>query len=407
MPRLLTVEDHRLEEARQRKKHWKRWGPYLSDRQWGTVREDYSPNGTAWEYFPFQHSHARTYRWGEDGIGGICDRHQMICFALALWNGKDPILKERLFGLTGNQGNHGEDVKECYFYLDSTPTHSYMRMLYKYPQAEFPYRWLVEENANRGPEAAPLHLLPTLWFRNTWSWGKDLRRPAVRRAPDTPGSLCSELQHWQYGKRWLLAAGTPELLFTENETNYEEIFKFRSRTPYVKDGFHSYLIRGNKGAVNPELTGTKMAAHYAMQLGPGESATLKLRLTDLDPLGGMDPDSPMVGTISGPAHYERASGVPGTNDFGAGFDNVFDDRQKEATEFYESRIPKEISDDAHHVMRQAYSGMLWCKQFYHYDVYTWLEGDPAEPEPPPERLHGRNKDWTHLTTTMSSRCRTN
>ncbi len=432
MPRLLTVEDHRLEEARQRKKHWKRWGPYLSDRQWGTVREDYSPNGTAWEYFPFQHSHARTYRWGEDGIGGICDRHQMICFALALWNGKDPILKERLFGLTGNQGNHGEDVKECYFYLDSTPTHSYMRMLYKYPQAEFPYRWLVEENAkrgrtnpefelldtgvfkenryfdvfveyakadvedvlikitafNRGPEAAPLHLLPTLWFRNTWSWGKDLRRP--------PGSLCTELQHWQYGKRWLLAAGTPELLFTENETNYEEIFKFRSRTPYVKDGFHSYLIRGNKGAVNPELTGTKMAAHYAMQLGPGESATLKLRLTDLDPLGGMDPDSPMVGTISGPAHYERASGVPGTNDFGAGFDNVFDDRQKEAAEFYESRIPKEISDDARHVMRQAYSGMLWCKQFYHYDVYTWLEGDPAEPEPPPERLHGRNKDWTHL-----------
>jgi hypothetical protein len=440
MPRLLTVEDHRLEEARQRKKHWKRWGPYLSERQWGTVREDYSANGTAWEYFPFEHSHARTYRWGEDGIGGICDRHQMICFALALWNGKDPILKERLFGLTGNQGNHGEDVKECYFYLDSTPTHSYMRMLYKYPQAEFPYRWLVEESArrgrtnpefelldtgvfrenryfdvfveyakadvedilikitafNRGPEAAPLHLLPTLWYRNTWSWGKDLRRPVTRRAPDTPGSLCTELQHWQYGKRWLLAAGTPELLFTENETNYEEIFKFRSRTPYVKDGFHSYLIRGNKGAVNPEHTGTKMAAHYAMQLRPGESATLKLRLTDLHPLGGMNPDSPMVGTITGPAHHERALGVPGTNDFGAGFDRVFADRQKEADEFYESRITKGMSEDAHHVMRQAYSGMLWNKQFYHYDVYTWLEGDPAGPEPPPERLHGRNKDWTHL-----------
>jgi len=440
MPRLLTVEDHRLEEARQRKKHWKRWGSYLSDRQWGTVREDYSANGTAWEFFPFEHAHARTYRWGEDGIGGICDRHQMICFALALWNGKDPILKERLFGLTGNQGNHGEDVKECYFYLDSTPTHSYMRMLYKYPQAEFPYRWLVEENArrgrtnpefelldtgvfqenryfdvfveyakadvedilikitafNRGPESAPLHVLPTLWYRNTWSWGKDLRRPVVRRAPDTPGSLCTELQHWQYGKRWLLAAGTPELLFTENETNYEEIFKFRSRTPYVKDGFHSYLIRGNKGAVNPEHTGTKMAAHYALQLGPGESATLKLRLTDLNPLGGMDADSPMVGTISGPGHHERAAGVPGTNDFGAGFDAVFADRQKEATEFYESRITKGMSEDAHRVMRQAYSGMLWNKQFYHYDVYTWLEGDPAGPEPPPERLHGRNKDWTHL-----------
>jgi hypothetical protein len=440
MPRLLTVEDHRLEEARQRKKHWKRWGSYLSERQWGTVREDYSANGTAWEYFPFEHSHARTYRWGEDGIGGICDRHQMICFALALWNGKDHILKERLFGLTGNQGNHGEDVKECYFYLDSTPTHSYMRMLYKYPQAEFPYRALVEENGrrgrtnpefelldtgvfqenryfdvfveyakadvedilikitafNRGPDAAPLHLLPTLWYRNTWSWGKDLRRPVVRRAPDTPGSLCTELQHWQYGKRWLLAAGTPELLFTENETNYEEIFKFRSRTPYVKDGFHSYLIRGNKGAVNPEHTGTKMAAHYALNLRPGESATLKLRLTDLNPLGGMDPDSPMVGTISGPGHHEREAGVPGTNDFGAGFDAVFADRQKEATEFYESRIPKGMSDDAHHVMRQAYSGMLWNKQFYHYDVYTWLEGDPAGPAPPPERSHGRNKDWTHL-----------
>jgi hypothetical protein len=315
-----------------------------------------------------------------------------------------------------------------------------MRMLYKYPQAEFPYRWLVEENArrgrtnpefelldtgvfqenryfdvfveyakadvedilikitafNRGPEAAPLHLLPTLWYRNTWSWGKDLRRPVVRRAPDTPGSLCTELQHWQYGKRWLLAAGTPELLFTENETNYEQIFKFRSRTPFVKDGFHSYLIRANRGAVNPEHTGTKMAAHYALHLGPGESATLKLRLTDLDPLGGMDSDSPMVGTITGPAHHERAAGVPGTNDFGAGFDAVFADRQKEATEFYESRIPKGMSADAHNVMRQAYSGMLWNKQFYHYDVYTWLTGDPAGPEPPEERWHGRNKDWTHL-----------
>ncbi len=440
MARLLTIEDHRLEEARQRKKHWKRWGPYLSERQWGTVREDYSANGTAWEFFPFEHAHARTYRWGEDGIGGICDRHQNICFALALWNGKDPILKERLFGLTGNQGNHGEDVKECYFYLDSTPTHSYMRMLYKYPQAEFPYRRLLEENQkrgraqpefelldtgvfeenryfdvfleyaksdvedmlikitawNRGPEAAPLHLVPTLWFRNTWSWGKDLRRPSARRAPDTPGSLCTELEHWQYGKRWLLCAGTPELLFTENETNYEEIFKYRNRTPYVKDGFHNYLIHGNQAAVNSQHSGTKMAAHYPVHLGPGESVTIKLRLTDLDPLGGMDSDSPMIGTITGPAHHERAPGVPGTNDFGEGFEAMFALRQKEATEFYDSRIPKNLSDDARHVMRQAYSGMLWCKQFYHYDVYTWLEGDPAGPEPPPERLHGRNKDWTHL-----------
>ena len=440
MARLLTTEDHRLEESRQRKKHWKRWGPYLSDRQWGTVREDYSANGTAWESFPFEQAHARAYRWGEDGIGGVCDRHQMICFALALWNGKDPILKERLFGLTGNQGNHGEDVKECYFYLDSTPTHSYMRMLYKYPQAEFPYRRLLEENQkrgrplpefelldtgafeqnryfdifveyakcdvedilikitawNRGPDAAPLHLLPTVWFRNTWSWGKDLRRPTARRAPDTPGSLCTELEHWEYGKRWLLCAGSPELLFTENETNYEEIFKYRSRTPYVKDAFHSYLIRGNKAAVNPQRTGTKMAAHYPVHLGPGESVTLKLRLTDIHPLGGMDADSPMSGTITAPAHQERAPGVPGTNDFGAGYDAMFVQRQQEAQEFYDSRISKNLSEDARHVMRQAYSGMLWCKQFYHYDVYTWLEGDPAGPEPPEERWHGRNKDWTHL-----------
>jgi len=440
MPRLLTIEDHRLEESRLRKKHWKRWGPYLAERQWGTVREDYSKDGTAWESFPFEHTHARAYRWGEDGIGGLSDRHQMICFALALWNGRDPILKERLFGLTGNQGNHGEDVKEYYFYLDSTPTHSYMRMLYKYPQAEFPYARLLEENQrrgrsapefelldtgvfegnryfdvfveyakgdvedilikitaiNRGPELAVLHLLPTLWFRNTWSWGKDLRRPIVRNAPDTPGAVCAELQHWEYGKRWLLCAGKPELLFTENETNYARIFNYRSRTPYVKDAFHEWLIHGNKAAVNPERAGTKMAAHYPLQLGPGESATLKLRLTDIDPLGGMDSDSPMVGTITSPAHQERAEGVPGTNDFAKGFDALFVQRQKEADEFYSSRLAKELSGDAHQVMRQAYAGMLWSKQFYHYDVHTWLDGDPAGPAPPEERWEGRNKEWTHL-----------
>ena len=440
MPRLLTIEDHRLEESRLHKKHWKRWGPYLAERQWGTVREDYSKDGTAWESFPFEHTHARAYRWGEDGIGGLSDRHQMICFALTLWNGRDPILKERLFGLTGNQGNHGEDVKEYYFYLDSTPTHSYMRMLYKYPQAEFPYAQLLEENQrrgrsapefelldtgvfegnryfdvfmeyakgdvedilikitaiNRGPELAVLHLLPTLWFRNTWSWGKDLRRPTVRNAPDTPGAVCAELQHWEYGKRWLLCAGQPELLFTENETNYARIFNSRSRTPYVKDAFHEWLIQGNKAAVNPERVGTKMAAHYPLQLGPGDSATLKLRLTDIDPLGGMDSDSPMVGTITSPAHQERAEGVPGTNDFAKGFDALFVQRQKEADEFYSSRLGKELSGDAHQVMRQAYAGMLWSKQFYHYDVHTWLVGDPAGPVPPEERWEGRNKEWTHL-----------
>ena len=440
MARPVTTEDQRLEECRQRKKYWTRWGPYLSERQWGTVREDYSADGGAWEFFPFEHAHARTYRWGEDGIGGLCDRHQLICFALALWNGRDPILKERLFGLTGNQGNHGEDVKEQYFYLDSTPTHSYMRMLYKYPQVEFPYLRLLEENRrrgrsepefelldtgafaenryfdvfveyakcdvedilikitvfNRGPEAADLHLLPTLWFRNTWSWGKDLRRPSVRKAVEPSGVVCAEVEHWQYGKRWLIGAGAAELLFTENETNYVKLFNYRERVPFVKDAFHEYLIHGNKQAVNPAMSGTKMAAHSAFHLSPGESATIKLRLTDIDPLGGLDPELPTIGTAAGPGDGKAMPGVPRTSDFGAGFDAVFNQRKKEADEFYASRIPQHLSSDARMVMRQAYSGMLWSKQFYHYDVKTWLDGDPAGPTPPASRRHGRNKDWTHL-----------
>jgi hypothetical protein len=441
MARIQTLEDNRLEEARTRKKYWKRWGPYLSERQWGTVREDYSPGGTAWEYFPHDHARSRAYRWGEDGIGGISDRHQMICFGLAMWNGRDPILKERLFGLTGNEGNHGEDVKEQYFYLDSTPTHCYMRMLYKYPQAEFPYARLVEENrrrgkeqpefelldtgvfgenryfdvfveyakadvediliritaVNRGPQAAMLYLLPSLWFRNTWSWGRDPRRPSARIASGVPGSVCTELEHWQYGKRWLLCAGQPELLFTENETNYQRLFGGKNRS-YVKDAFHAYVIQGDKVAVNPQRVGTKMAALYRLGLGAGESMTLKLRLTDMEPLGAMDSNSPMVGAINAPGHAERAEGVPGTNDFGAGFDDLFARRQKEADAFYASRVPKELSEDAKLVMRQAFAGMMWNKQFYHYDVRTWLDGDPAGPPPPKERLQGRNHDWTHLYT---------
>jgi hypothetical protein len=436
----LTAEDVRLEESRLRKKHWKRWGPYLSERQWGTVREDYSADGAAWESFPFEHAHTRAYRWGEDGLGGISDRHQMICFALALWNGRDPILKERLFGLTGNQGNHGEDVKEQYFYLDSTPTHSYMRMLYKYPQAEFPYRQLVEENQkrrragaefelldtgvfsenryfdvfidyaksdaediliritahNRGPEAADLHLLPTLWFRNTWSWGKDLRRPTARRAADVPRAVCAEIEHWQYGKRWLLAAGKPELLFTENETNYVKLFNHRERVPYVKDAFHEYVIRGNKGAVSPASTGTKLTAHYEFLLPPGESTTIKLRLTDLDPLGSLDPELPWIGGNSGAGQHTPSSGALAPGDFGDQFDGTFSKRKKDADEFYDSRIPPNLSADARMVMRQAYSGMLWSKQFYHYEVDAWLLGDPAGPAPPAARFKGRNKDWTHL-----------
>jgi hypothetical protein len=440
MARLQSKEDQRLEEDRARKKYWKRWGPYLSERQWGTVREDYSPGGTAWEYFPHDHARSRAYRWGEDGIGGISDRRQMICFGLALWNGRDPILKERLFGLTGNQGNHGEDVKEYYFYQDSTPTHSYMRMLYKYPQAEFPYSRLVDENGrrsreqpefelldtgifaedryfdvfieyakadvedilikitavNRGPEEASLHLLPSLWFRNTWSWGRDLRRPRAQKATSIPGSLCAEVQHWKYGKRWLLCAGQPELLFTENETNFARLFNGKNRSPYVKDAFHEYLIRGNQSSVNPQQTGTKMAAYYPLQLGPGQSETIKLRLTDTEPLASMERSLGVVGTITSPGHADRPEGVPASNDFDAGFDNVFSLRQKEADEFYASRVTSELSDDAKSVMRQALGGLLWSKQFYHYDVRNWLEGDPAGPPPPPERLKGRNKDWKQL-----------
>lgn len=442
MARLQTKEDQRLEEDRGRRKYWKRWGPYLSERQWGTVREDYSPGGTAWEFFPHDHARSRAYRWGEDGIGGISDRHQVICFGVALWNGRDPILKERLFGLTGNEGNHGEDVKEYYFYQDSTPTHSYMRMLYKYPQAEFPYDNLVAENrrrgreqpeyelldtgvfaedryfdvfveyakgdvedilikitaVNRGPESALLHLLPSLWFRNTWSWGKDLRRPSMRRGPGVPGSECVELQHWRYGKRWLLCSGHPELLFTENETNYALLFKGRNRSPYVKDAFHEYVIRGNKSAVNPQQFGTKMAAYYSLQLDAGQTGTLKLRLTDMEPLATMDTSLGAVGIITSPGHADRSEGVPPTNDFGAGFDNLFSIRQKEADEFYASRVSSELSDDAKNVTRQAFGGMLWSKQFYHYDVRSWLEGDPAGPVPPAERLKGRNKEWTHFYT---------
>src|SRR5262249_34664990 len=356
--------------------------------------EDYSPGGTAWESFPFEQAHSRTYRWGEDGIGGISDRHQMICFGLALWNGKDPILKERLFGLTGNQGNHGEDVKEYYFYLDSTPTHSYMRMLYKYPQREFPYDLLVAENGrrgkdqpefelldtgvfaenryfdvfmeyakadvediliqitaiNRGPERASLQLLPTLWFRNTWSWGRDLRRPILRPASGAPGSTSIEVQHWQYGKRWLLCDGKPELIFTENETNYQRLFNTRNRS-YVKDALHCYVVNGDKAAVNPKQCGTKMAAVYGMELGPGESATIKFRWTVLDPLSGSDIGGGPAGRVVSPGVADRTADVPASNDFGSGFDSVFAQRKKEADEFYASRIPKGLSDDAKMVMR--------------------------------------------------------
>jgi hypothetical protein len=407
----LSAEERRLEESRDRKVHWKRWGPYVSERAWGTVREDYSAGGTAWDYFPHDHARSRAYRWNEDGLAGICDRNQMMCVGLALWNGRDPILKERLFGLTGNEGNHGEDVKEYYFYLDSTPTHSYMKYLYKYPQAEFPYAQLVDENRrrgkqdpefelmdtgvfdenrnfdvvveyakadvedilikitamNRGPEAAEIHMLPSIWFRNRWSWGDNNDpKPVARNASssDTPATIA--LEHFMLRTRRLYCEGTPELLFTENETNTERLFNSANSSPYVKDAFHNYIIHGNRNAVNPEQTGTKAAAHYALTVGPGESATIRLRLTDQN------------------------------KTFGKDFDELFATRQQEADEFYATVIPQNLSTDARNVMRQAFAGMLWSKQFYHYVVKEWLDGDPKTPAPPKDRLSGRNHQWPNL-----------
>jgi hypothetical protein len=419
MKPLMTAEDLRLQASVERTIHWKRWGPYLSERQWGTVREDYSANGDAWGYFPHDHARSRTYRWGEDGIAGFCDRHQHICFALALWNEKDNILKERLFGLTNPQGNHGEDVKEYYYYLDATPTSSYLQYLYKYPQAAFPYAQLVDENArrtrhdpeyelidtgvfaqnryfdifveyakatsediliritawNRGPEPAPLHLLPTIWFRNRWDWGDKYDPPQAVRLKSPPGSEQFELNEFHYIKRWLLVEGAPEPLFTENETNMERLYNRKSKSPYVKDAFHRYIVDGERGAVNPAFTGTKAAAHFSSQLAPGGSWTIRLRLTDRDPAGTQS---------------------PANDQFGPAFNQVFDLRKKEADEFYEKRIDRKISEDARRVQRQAFAGLLWCKQTYHYDVRRWLEGDSTQPKPDRSRKKGRNHDWTHL-----------
>jgi hypothetical protein len=409
----MTKEEIRLEEDRQRKANWKRWGPYLSERQWGTVREDYSPYGNAWEYFPHDHARSRAYRWGEDGLGGICDRHQYICFALALWNGKDPILKERLFGLTGNEGNHGEDVKEYYFYLDSTPTHSYMKYLYKCPQAEFPYARLVEENRrrgrrdlefelintavfddnryfdvfieyakaepddilirieaiNRGPAPAELHLLPTIWFRNTWSWGLDERKPRLRR-DESVEIATIKADHYYYGSRWLYCEGSPELLFTENETNSKRLFNLENDSPHVKDSINDYIVHGLKTAVNPAGSGTKGSAHYTATLAPGAAFAARLRLTHISPSSGQ----PLDGN----------------------FDRIFATRQAEAKEFYRTVIPDSTAPDGKSVMCQALAGLLWSKQFYHYDVNRWLKGDPAGAEPRRERFNGRNHEWKHL-----------
>ena len=415
---MTNTEQDRLREAHEHSQPWYRWGPYLAERQWATVREDYSADGNAWGFFPHDHARSRTYRWGEDGLLGISDDQQELCFALALWNEADPILKERLFGLTNSEGNHGEDVKEYYFFLDNTPTHSYMRALYKYPQRAFPYTDLAATNrnrsryepeyelidtgifaedryfdvtieyakvdptdllirisaTNRGPEAAPLHLLPTLWFRNTWAWGQDDRRPVLSavdlneggRAGTAPFSNTRLVRatHHDLGDYWLACEDAPALLFTENETNTQRLWGIESRAEFVKDGINDTVVSGAEGRVNPRNVGTKVAAHYPLVIAPGETKTVLLRLS------------------------ANAQQTPFANAA-----ELFAARQQEANEFYNT-LSTAQTEDERAVQRQALAGLLWSKQFYDYDVDKWLVGDPAGPPPPPERQ--RNRTWRHL-----------
>jgi hypothetical protein len=403
-------EQDRLDAAREGAAPWKKWGPYLSERQWGTVREDYSDNGDAWNYFPHDQARSRAYRWGEDGLAGISDEKQRLCFALAVWNGVDPILKERAFGLTNSEGNHGEDPKEYYFYLDSTPTHSYMKYLYKYPQRPFPYEDLVKTNGartreqpeyelldtgvfdddryfdvfveyakaspediliritawNRGPDLAALHLLPTLWFRNTWSWALDeVQKPFLHQIDGIAGTSTILASHPDLGDRYLLCEATPNLLFTENETNTERIFGTPNATPYVKDGINSAVVAGRAGAVNPDRRGTKVAAQYVLHIAPGESATVRLRLTT---------------EIADPF---------------AGFDEVFATRLTEADRFYDLITPDSLTEDEGRVIRQAMAGMLWTKQYYYFDLDRWLDEHGASRMIPTPKAT-RNQDWFHM-----------
>jgi hypothetical protein len=404
-----SAEQQRLDEAREKGVPWKQWGPYLSERQWGTVREDYSDNGDAWNYFTHDHARSRAYHWGEDGLAGFSDDHQRLCFALALWNGKDPILKERLFGLTNSEGNHGEDVKEYYFYLDSTPTHSYMKYLYKYPQSPYPYSDLIEtsrrrgrndweyelldtgifnENryfdvfveyakasptdiliqisvANRGPGAGALHVLPTLWFRNTWTWWPDQPKPSLRQRPGE-NTVTIETSHAELGGFLAHCDGNPRLLFTENDTNNERLFGTPNATPYVKDAFNTYVVAGRQGAVNPNQTGTKAAAHYQLNLGAGETQVIRLRLSN------------------------AASRDP----FGQ-FDQIVEQRRREADAFYQAITPARVGEDAANVMRQALAGMLWSKQYFFLDADKWLEEHGADPMHPSAR-QVRNREWFHM-----------
>lgn len=415
----MDVERERLAEDKEQKKKWRRWGPYLSERQWGTVREDYSEHGNSWEAFPHDHARSRAYRWGEDGLQGWSDRQCRLCFCPALWNGKDAILKERLFGLTGPEGNHGEDVKECYYYLDSTPTHSYTKALYKYPQAEFPYVELRDGNGargrdereleledtgafdeeryfdvvqevakrspedmlwrisvtNRGPEEATIHVLPQLWFRNTWKWGNEYEeprtKPGIRREKDGLLAAHDLLGDFRFfAEAGGEVEGEEKWLFTENETNYPKIFQTKGTGVHVKDAFHRYVCQGKNGAVNPAREGTKAAAHFELTIPAGETVVVRCRLHAV----------------------EEDNGVTGLECF----EETFGARIAEADHFYELINPTNLSAEEERVCRQGYAGLLWTKQFFYYVIKDWLEGDKDGPPPPRERLSGRNSDWNHF-----------
>jgi hypothetical protein len=408
MPQSVDIEKQRLEESRTGAKNWRRWGPYLSERQWGTVREDYSPYGSAWDYLTHDQARSRAYRWGEDGIAGFCDDRQLLCMSLALWNGRDPILKERLFGLTNAQGNHGEDVKELYYYLDAVPSYAYARMLYKLPQSAYPYEWLIEENArrrgsaamefelidtgifdhdryfdveveyakagaddvlmrvtvhNRGPEPARIHVLPQAWFRNIWSWVAGTAKPSLK----DQGNGIVLARHADLGEVRIRFDNPERLLFCENETNFSRLFDTRAAQGYFKDGFHDYVVHNTAGAVNPAGEGTKVAGLYVREVAAGDSATIRVRLS-------------------------AGQGNRGFLDF----DDIFSRRIAEADAFYGARQKNIADSDMRRIQRQAFAGMLWSKQFYDFSVQRWLDGDPAQPPPPASRKNGRNRGWRHL-----------
>jgi hypothetical protein len=412
----MNAEQQRVAENNSPEEPWHFWGPYLAERAWGTVREDYSANGDAWNYFPHEHARSRAYRWNEDGIGGISDQKGLLCFAFAFWNERDPFLKERLFGVSGPQGNHGEDVKELYWYTDSTPTHSYMAMLYRCPQAPFPYEELIARSGARskmesefeiwdtsvlaenrffdikieyakaspydipiratatncGPEPVTLHLLPTIRYRNTWSWGRDNRKPKLQgRGEDNSDIEIIEARHSELGTYRLYIEGTERLLFTENETNLERLWGVPNPSPFVKDSINDAIVQNKIDRINSNQVGTKAAAHYKLTISPNESRTVRLRLTKIDSPG--DSSSPF-----------------------SDFDTIFNARKAEADEFYAQLAPSSLTEEHRAIQRQAFAGLLWNKQFYHYVVEQWLEGDPGQPPPPNERLDGRNYEWRHL-----------